>query len=687
MIEYPSCAMEPLSLTVYQDLFLSVLNSSSTKREAKSYLSRFKPLRPLPGHRDPNERSGESHVSTNKYRHGVNLGNFYAPTRAVEQSPVFAQQALPEQFAGVDVEPLHVALVKIRAPQLLSDAILKGIGLTLSQLNQLGLPSAVVMDGNVSESGERGQPSRGVLVEQADRVVAGIEANGTSNARRVDGIISVVTNDRHGISSHGRREMHILPRSGLVHPLKRGTISVIPPIAYDERLHQVDTVDPDAVVLALTRELAGLSPGLIRNAFVAGQALQKEISLDRLIILDPLGGLPSTDTSRGGHIFINMEQEFLDIQAELTRDGEMELSGTQNSREEGPRPNSLQDFGRTRIPTNITGSLRGTSNGIQNDIRKQGSINIMSKSRHLSNLRVLQQALAMLPPSSSALLTTPENAAASADLTNTSFQAAGVGTRRQRNTLIHNLLTDKPPFSSSLPVGRVSPSSGDASADASNGIKPVIPATFVKRGLPLTIIPDPRETPWRASGPESRVSLHDPRIDLSRLVDLIEDSFGRKLDLSHYLARVNDRIAGVIIAGEYEGGALLTWETPPGLGSSEEQNDDDEEEATRRRLVPYLDKFAVRKRSQGAGGVADMVFTAMVRGCFPDGVCWRSRKDNPVNKWYFERARGTWKLPHTNWTMFWTNPELGLGSGLFADYEAVCRSVEPSWADNKHVVD
>lgn len=28
-------------------------------------------------------------------------------------------------------------------------------------------------------------------------------------------------------------------------------------------------------------------------------------------------------------------------------------------------------------------------------------------------------------------------------------------------------------------------------------------------------------------------------------------------------------------------------------------------------------------------------------------------QDNPVNKWYFERSRGTWKLPDTNWTMFW----------------------------------
>ncbi|KAI5283584.1 Amino-acid acetyltransferase, mitochondrial, partial [Ascosphaera acerosa] len=157
---------------------------------------------------------------------------------------------------------------------------------------------------------------------------------------------------------------------------------------------------------------------------------------------------------------------------------------------------------------------------------------------------------------------------------------------------------------------------------------------------------------------------------------LIEDSFGRKLDLAHYLARIGDRLAGVIIAGEYEGGAVLTWELPPGVP-------DDGSAASVARMVPYLDKFAVLRRCQGAGGVADVVFNAMVRGCFPHGVCWRSRMDNPVNKWYFERSRGTWKLPGTNWAMFWTTPQVPLDERRFQDYEAVCRKIEPSWADGK----
>ncbi len=105
------------------------------------------------------------------------------------------------------------------------------------------------------------------------------------------------------------------------------------------------------------------------------------------------------------------------------------------------------------------------------------------------------------------------------------------------------------------------------------------------------------------------------------------------------------------------------------------------------RLVPYLDKFAVLSKSQGAGGVADIVFNAMVRDCFPHGVCWRSRKDNPVNKWYFERSRGTRKLEDSNWTMFWTTPDASLDEQKMRDYEDVCRNVVPSWADKAKAAD
>ena len=107
-----------------------------------------------------------------------------------------------------------------------------------------------------------------------------------------------------------------------------------------------------------------------------------------------------------------------------------------------------------------------------------------------------------------------------------------------------------------------------------------------------------------------------------------------------------------------------------------------------RPAVPYLDKFAVLKKAQGSGGVADIVFNALVKVALPLGVVWRSRADNPVNRWYFERARGSWRV-NPNWTMFWTGAEVDFGEGKgtaekvrrWRDYVSVCSSIEASWAD------
>ncbi|KKF97579.1 Amino-acid acetyltransferase mitochondrial [Ceratocystis platani] len=162
-------------------------------------------------------------------------------------------------------------------------------------------------------------------------------------------------------------------------------------------------------------------------------------------------------------------------------------------------------------------------------------------------------------------------------------------------------------------------------------------------------------------------------IDLPKLSHLIKDSFGRELDVAKYLKRMENDLAGIIIAGNYEGAAILTWERPSGLTEEMAYKEN--------RFVPYLDKFAVLRSSQGTSGVADILFNSMVRDCFPQGVCWRSRMNNPVNKWYFERSQGTMKLPDTHWTMFWTTPKLFPGEMVLKDYEDVCRKIQPTWLD------
>jgi amino-acid N-acetyltransferase len=559
------------------------------------------------------------------------------------------------------IETLHIALIKIRATEELDDDTLDGVGCTLSQLNRLGMGCCVVVDPKVS--GNNGQLTRHSAIQEADRVAAAIDKHPGSGTRRLDNVVGASAKKCVQSSSSPGLELHLLYRKLLLTPLRRGVIPVLAPIAYTADQVAVQ-VSADDVVRALTIDFAGLDwkPSPDQDPVAAANQInsrQKEVSLDRLIIIDPLGGIPSSEKSRRSHVFINMEQEYEGIHNEL-----LQMNRTKAV------PSSSGDSSPPITAANDLSLFHGKS---AIDSKEESSAQI-----HVNNLQLAKDVLATLPPSSSAIITSPQDAANSTKASTESFEVSGVGTRRQKNPLIHNLLTDKPMVSSSLPPGRLGQSTDGLLVPS---VPVAYPTTLSKRGMPLTILPDPQTAPWTVENiAKSRLSLLDSKVDLPRLVNLIEDSFNRKLDVEHYLNRVNDRIAGLIIAGEYEGGAILTWETPPGV-------DEDITKVDSSRLIPYLDKFAVLKRSQGAGGVADIVFSAMVRDCFPNGVCWRSRRDNPVNKWYFERARGTWKMPETNWTMFWTTEGVAADRGTFLDYETVCRGVKPSWADNKAVVD
>lgn len=586
---------------------------------------------------------------------GVNLGSLYSPTRSVLDTPVFRQAATPEtrQEPTWD-ENIHVALVKLSDPQSLEDDVVRGVALTLSQLTRLGMASCVVIDprlnGDITSW-------RTVADEQADRLLAAIEACDGGVARRLDTAL-VLKKDSGGLKPK------LLSRQMLLNPLRQGTTAIMLPVAYSEENSQVRPVPAHDVILSLTRELAGLEvpydqdedPEVIADRV---RKLQSEVILDRLILLDPYGGIPAFRGTHQSHVFINMEQEYEDIQDELQEQIELQ--------EAKSREKSLA------ASNQLTGFVNSDADVPAAPLHGQSTTSPLYE--HLNNLHLLKESLSILPPSSSGLIAAPEDVAKAARPQRETLQVSDVGTRRQKNPLIHNLLTDKPIRSSSLPSSRLGTQSAEQGSPQD---RPIVPTTFVKKGMPLTVIPDPRKTPWTPDPAITpRLSFNDPRIDIPRLVHLIEDSFNRKLDVQHYLDRISNRLAGLIIAGEYEGGAILTWELPPGV-------EDDGSPESLARMVPYLDKFAVLKRSQGAGGVADVVFNAMVRTCLPRGVCWRSRRDNPVNKWYFERSRGSWRIPGSNWTMFWTTPGVPEDDpARFSDYEAVCRSIQPSWADNK----
>ena len=627
--------LRPADPSVQRELLMNVLNANATKRDAKQYLARFRPpkptLPPAPNLSSTQEERNARHRKDQDRleRLGVNLGELYAPARAIAESPQFSQQHIQEKTATESSTRIHVALVCLRNPETLDDTTLDGVALTLSQLVKLDMRILVVLDCNgdsSSHSLERGLSSLAEIktnvVQQGERLTKAIAKHSAEGARIVQGALET------NVSNPAEHDHAVVPKTSvglpklLMEPLKRAVIPIIPCIAYTASGQLLPTSVSNAME-ALTSMLSGLP-----TANEGSKPTAIEASLDRIIVLDSAGGVPSKARGDGAHVLINLEQEFDDIEAELA------------------------DYGHE----------------IVQDEHAPGMSNIYEQ--HRTNLGILQECLAMLPSASSALIITPQEAASSSQAGDSDESTIGAGTRRQKNNLIHNLLTNKPMVSSSLPVARLPATTNGTDPTTSLAIPT---ATLVKRGMPLTIIPSPdRRVGWRlpSAGTTSLSLENDPRVDFPRLLHLIEDSFRRKLDVRDYLSRIQNRIAGLIVASSYEGGAILTWEMPPGTSDPT-------------RLVPYLDKFAVLSSSQGSSGVADVVFQSMVRSCFPAGVCWRSRKDNPVNKWYFERSDGTWQIPGTNWTMFWTGEGVVENPQRWDDYVGVCTNVKPSWADGR----
>ncbi|QIX01247.1 hypothetical protein AMS68_006764 [Peltaster fructicola] len=564
-----------------RDLFVDILSTNATKRDAKQFLARLK------------DHDIAKQKPSDAQQPAVNLGTLYGQTSAIANTPQFVRDHNAVEV--VESGERHVALVSLRGARDLNDETIDGLATTISQLVKLDMHILLVLahDGTSSDDISA---VRVTVAEQASRLARAIDNHCPQGAR--------IVMDALKVSSDAGLQL-VSPRL-VFDPLDQGVVTIVPTLAYTAHW-KTKTAALSDVILALIDTIQQRSSAV------------PAMTLDRVILLDPLGGIPSRVRDDNAHVFINLEQEYADIEAELD-------------------------------------TMRSTVSGVDT---------------HIENLRILGNALATLPHSTSALIVSPQEAAASSVRSQDTTHAIGAGTRKQRNTLIHNLLTNKPLVSSSLPVARFASAADEQplSSKAPN-------ATLVKKGMRLSIIPNIEHgfSGWQRpnNGITSLDLQNDPRIDLPRLVHLINNSFRRELDVRRYLERIKGRVAGLIIAGNYEGGAILTWETPAGHDAADPSH-----------LVPYLDKFAVLQSSQGSAGVADIVFQAMVRSCFPQGVCWRSRSNNPVNKWYFERAAGSWTLPDTQWTMFWTGGDVVNNRERWKDYVAVCEGIVPTWADNK----
>lgn len=229
----------------------------------------------------------------------------------------------------------------------------------------------------------------------------------------------------------------------------------------------------------------------------------------------------------------------------------------------------------------------------------------------LSNLSLARTCLAYMPPSSSAVMVS----------------------HRSPSSLIANLITNKPAVSSSLP---------HALLQGNRKLTPHTP-TLLRRGLPIRVIRTLQE------------------IDRPKMKALLEQSFMRTLDEGPFWERLEKNLDFVIVAGDYAGAAIVTWEDrPTGVSSNFSP-------------IQYLDKFAVLPSHQGDGTV-DFLWVALHDESYglglsfsanPNGgkqgvgkgrdLVWRSRANNPVNKWYFERSTGHVRMG--DWVLFWCDAE------------------------------
>lgn len=573
------------------DLILTILNSTATKREARSYLSKYRLLgendiyknrqkivnqdqsdynsplvtnkqysryigKLLDKHSDPtyNENNKDEQVNQTLMEYNQRLLNSESPV--LMPSPTTPQNRISEASNEIKLtQTIRACVFRIRKLYKWDVDTVKSLAVVLGKAMSLGASPVIIIDGDIAE-GLEGELLEKKIENYVDSKLEIFQQGLGEHLpnRIVKGCFDLVEN--------GKLKT-VVPEMICV-PIFSGIIPIISPFAVKDGVLQV---------------VKGFQLTKATIDCLESPEVKDILSVEKVVFVDEVGGFPSVERSEGSHVLINLLQEYEDIKNELQN--ELELS-----KEE--------------------------------------------RTTHLANLEEMKELLDR-SPDITGILTTPEMAARE--------EEKQVG--KETNPIIYNILTDRPTISSSLPV--------------SLRRTPQLNTTVVRKGISISAFQSP--------DPDHGLDLRDMerkgKVDLSKLKHLIDDSFGRDLNMNHYLNRINGRVAGLIIAGDYEGGAIITWED---LGC---------------RSVAYLDKFAVIKKLQGIPGIADVVFKAMLK-MFEDELLWRSRKNNPVNKWYFERSKANYSIDNTQWRLFFTGKK-NLTISDLKGYIKVCGSIEPSF--------
>lgn len=513
-----------VSTKAKRDLILSILKSTTTKREARNYLQKYQSQ-----FEDNNNLHLGSYRSENLSGLGFQRELFI--NRFLNQHNPFTSIYLDEE-TKLDKIPLRIAIVQL---QLTDESPQTWIGIaeTFKRLVTLGI-SPIILLNQEEVSNTDFKSNAAFSMKQGYRllkILAGDLEDGSTV--RLTILRSLFLRDDGTLKFTSLEQLLI--------PLYQGIIPIVQPVEYDLTDGAQKFVNPNNGLTAICAELLRY-PELL--------------SLEKVIIIDKLGGIPSIERNQTSHVFINLSQEYSDIVSELFI----------------------------------------------------GFLDPVSRDQHLKNLKTMETILTMATSKSgfndtTGIITTPEIMSLNDD---------------ELNPIVYNVLTDRPIISSSLPSRQLR--------------TPQLSTSILKKGFEVRVLD--RNS---LDGPFSFEGLVSAKlIDDLRLFELMNDSFKRKLDVESYTDRINHSLASVIIVGDYDGAAIITWE-----------------KLSDGNRVAYLDKFAVSSKNQGLPSLADIIFKLICRSHLSE-LLWRSRKNNPVNKWYFERCRGSFSAKESPWKLFYT---------------------------------
>lgn len=595
-----------------QDFIISLLGAKPTVRDSRSYLAKFGAPAPKKG-------------AVAKARSSI-----LAPSSSQTQSSSSSTSASSATSTSTNalvtsfLSEAHAAVVKIQGP--FTDRQLESICRGMAYLQKLGLVSVIVVDRDdwTGSTDDDGIPTtmspreqREAALRDMERVVDVLVRLG-SEARPI--LQTTAWRRQSGEIVVGRDELDAIRSAVLARE-----IPVVPPLA-------MELVEGGGV-RTLRVDANDIVKALVQSMVEAGQEAKREKAAEVLVAANDGKAMSSSDSSKAiaGSTSSSSSAE-----------GELALPPKPPPLDLTPvrimiinREGGIPSYARQGLP-HLTINLSSEYSFINSTFLPSWT---SSHPTSLANLSLANTCLSLMPSSSSAVIVS----------------------HRSPRALIANLITNKPAHSPSLPHALLD-STGRVTRDT---------PTLIRLGVPIRIFRDIRG------------------VDRRKLTHLLEMSFGRKLSADAFYSRLERTLDFVIVAGDYVGAAIVTNETLP---SSNEPP------------VCYLDKFAVLPSNQGDGTV-DFLWSALRDESFgaslPSALnptpgsltnpsssssagsdstilstassraaevrpgdrgrdlVWRSRGDNPVNKWYFERSSGFIRLGEgKGWTLFWCDREV-----------------------------